>query len=107
MSIMNAQAGMGYQEADAVFASAPVLSSAIPAAIPAATVTSMCPGCCRFVIPYEKHTYGGCAALSSVGLCFVTPILALLPCCCNTFKDVMYVCPNCRTRLAHYKKLPI
>jgi hypothetical protein len=106
MSIMNAQAGIGYLEGEAVVASAPVLATR-DRGLPAATVTSMCPGCCRFVIPYEKHRYGGCAAISSLGLCFVTPILAVLPCCCNTFKDVIYVCPNCRTRLAHYKKLPI
>jgi hypothetical protein len=96
MSLMDAQAGIGYQQ-----------PGAFVAPIPVTTVTSMCPGCCRFVIPYEKHTYGGCAALSSLGLCFVAPILALVPCCCNSLKDVIYVCPNCKTRLAQYKKLPI
>jgi len=92
VQLINSQANMGY------VASTPEVSDVV-------THPALCPGCSRFVIPYEKHKYGGFAAISSIGLCFVTPLLALLPCCCNTFKDIIYTCPNCRTRLSHYKKI--
>lgn len=70
----------------------------------ASTLPVLCDGCHRFVIPNEKHTVGGCAVLSAVGLCFVQPLLAMIPLCCNTFKDLMYVCPNCRTKINLIKK---
>jgi hypothetical protein len=118
--LVNDQASMGYVSRVEDQPSAPIaLTSPVePVSVPVRLVTPpltessithpiLCPGCSRFVLPYEKHTYGGFAAISSIGLCFVTPLLALLPCCCSTFKDIIYTCPNCRTRLSHYKKIPL
>ena len=100
MSIEPSQALIGYQ------------GSAPPPESPAVRATArqhvslpiLCDGCHRFVIPRERHTIGGCAVASAVGLCFVQPLLAAIPLCCNTFKDIMHVCPNCRTRLSVTKR---
>ena len=90
------QAVLGYQ------GSAPPLDSPIVRA--EVTLPILCEGCHRFVIPRERHTIGGFAVASAVGLCFIQPLLAAIPLCCNTFKDIIHVCPNCRTRLSLIKK---
>ncbi len=90
MTPESSQALMGYQGSAPPMAQGPE---------PVARLPVLCDGCHRFVIPREKHTLGGCAVVSAVGLCFIQPLLAAIPLCCNTFKDIIFVCPNCRTRL--------
>ena len=111
-TMQNYQASMGYQgnappyedlssplPPPTVIVRREIVVTTGPSALPI-----LCDGCHRFVIPHEKHTVGGCAVVSAVGLCFVLPILAIVPLCCNTFKDILFVCPNCRTRINLVKK---
>lgn len=95
MSLNNCQATMGYQAEASPIISCGHTQTANP--------VTQCVGCGKFVIPLEKHTIGGCAVVSALGLCCVMPLLGLIPLCCSPFKDVIRVCPHCRTRLLHYK----
>jgi hypothetical protein len=97
------QATMGYIDE---LPSAPVVIPDVSVLAPVGKF-KQCPVCVQIVIPETKYVVGGCVGVSALGLCFITPILGIVPFCCNAFKDVIEVCPNCRCKISTWRKCPL
>ncbi|XP_071177734.1 uncharacterized protein [Mytilus edulis] len=70
---------------------------------------TICPHCNEHVTTEASYKMGDKAyhtifRLLLVLCCIGLPILSLVPCCINRFKDVTHTCPRCHQIVAEYKR---
>ncbi|KAF4707994.1 hypothetical protein FOZ63_025460 [Perkinsus olseni] len=60
-------------------------------------IAMVCPVCKCTVVTRVHYRSGACTLFAAAGLCCTFPLFFWIPFCCSDLKDVIHVCPNCRS----------
>ncbi|EER09050.1 lipopolysaccharide-induced transcription factor regulating tumor necrosis factor alpha, putative [Perkinsus marinus ATCC 50983] len=67
-------------------------------------IAMVCPVCKCTVVTRVHYRSGACTLFAAAGLCCTFPLFFWLPFCCSDLKDVIHVCPNCRSPIGIYHR---